>query len=201
MSILISSNFKSYYKTSIDFIDYYLLDYFEKKKLDITIVPNKVKILQKILKRRRKTNLIILPGGNDLNKKDQKTQNRMKVEFELIKYGMKKKIPIIGICRGMQILNFFFNGKIKLIKNHMNTRHNVYFEKNIFGKKIINVNSFHNWGIPKTFLSNYFKPIATDKDGNIEMFKHKKFKILGVMWHPEREKNKKNFDQIIENLK
>ena len=107
MSILISSNFKSYYKTSIDFIDYYLLDYFEKKKLDITIVPNKVKILQKILKRRRKTNLIILPGGNDLNKKDQKTQNRMKVEFELIKYGMKKKIPIIGICRGMQILNFF----------------------------------------------------------------------------------------------
>ncbi len=201
MSILISSNFKNYYKTTIDFVDYYLLDYFDKKNLDVIIVPNKVKILQKILKRKNNPNLIILPGGNDINKKDQKTLNRMTVEFKLIKYGIKKKIPILGICRGMQILNRFFNGKIKKIKGHMNTRHNIYFEKNLFGKKIINVNSFHNWGIPKNFLSNSLKAIAKDENKNIEMFKHKKFKILGVMWHPEREKSKKNFDQIINNLK
>ena len=32
MNIIITSNFKKYYKTNIDFVDYYLLDFLEKKK-------------------------------------------------------------------------------------------------------------------------------------------------------------------------
>ena len=70
-------------------------------------------------------------------------------------------------------------------------------KKKLFKKSKIIVNSFHNYGISKNTVSKKFNILATDKRENIEMFKHKKFRILGVMWHPEREKNFRNLDKII----
>ena len=63
--------------------------------------------------------MIILPGGNDLYSKNKMSKTRLKVEFELIKYGLKNDIPILGICRGMQVINLFFKGKQKKIIGHM----------------------------------------------------------------------------------
>ena len=40
MHFLISSNFKKYFKTYIDFVDHYWIDYFDKKKIEFTIIPN-----------------------------------------------------------------------------------------------------------------------------------------------------------------
>ena len=201
MKILVTSNFKRHHDTYIDFVDYYLLNYFEKKKFNTTIVPNKIKITQKILLKLNNINLILLPGGNDVLKNNVLNKNRLKVEYEIIKFGIKKNIPIIGICRGMQVLNCFFNGKLKLVKGHMNTRHKVFFKKNFFNSKILTVNSFHNWGIPKKYISKSLESLAVDQKGNVEMFAHKKFKILGIMWHPEREKSTKKFDKILNYFK
>ena len=55
----------------------------------------------------------------------------------------------------------------------------------------MNVNSFHNYGIKKNGLAKKFEILAFDKSKNIEMFISKNNKIIGTMWHPEREKNKK----------
>ena len=52
----------------------------------------------------------------------------------------------------------------------------------------------------KKDLSKKFVAIAVDKEKNIEMFSSKKNKILGVMWHPEREKNKKMLTDFIKIL-
>ena len=170
----------------------------EKKKSDYNLIPNNTYLSEKILK---KINLFILTGGNDIisNKKESLTRN--KIEKNLIKKAIKKKIPILGICRGAQLLNISFGGKIKKVRNQMRTRHNIYITKNdIIKKKILNVNSFHNFGIKKNNLSKKFDRIAFDKEKNIEMFISKKNKIIGVMWHPEREGNKKILTDLIKKL-
>ena len=67
-------------------------------------------------------------------------------------------------------------------------------------KNILNVNSFHNYGIKYEDFSKKFKIIATDIDRNVEMFVSKKNKITATMWHPEREKNKKILINIINKI-
>ena len=88
MSIIISSNFKKYYKTYIDFIDHYWINYFKKKRISFYSIPNISNY--KINFPKNKIELIILPGGNDLLSKDKISKIRLKVEFKMIKYGIKK---------------------------------------------------------------------------------------------------------------
>ena len=101
----------------------------------------------------------------------------------------------------MQVINLFFKGKQNRINGHMRTNHKIYFKKKFFSKKIMNVNSFHNFGIPLKKMSNKLNVIALDKDKNVEIFKHKRKKILGLMWHPERNKTYKELNQIIKKIK
>ena len=198
VKIGITSNIKEYYKGYIDFLDHYWIDYFGKKKSDYNLIPNNIYLSEKILK---KINLLILTGGNDIISNKKESLIRNKIEKNLIKKAIKKKIPILGICRGAQLLNISFGGKIKKVRNQMRTRHNIYITKNdIIKKKILNVNSFHNFGIKKNNLSKKFVKIAFDKENNIEMFVSKKHKIIGVMWHPEREDNKKILTDLIKKL-
>jgi len=65
----------------------------------------------------------------------------------------------------------------------------------------MHVNSFHNFGIPLKMMSKKFDVIALDKDKNVEIFKHKKKNILGLMWHPERNKTYNQLNLIIKKLK
>ena len=50
------------------------------------------------------------------------------------------------------------------------------------------VNTFHNYGIPQGSNSKLIKILAIDEDKNIEAFSYDEKKILGIMWHPERDK-------------
>ena len=195
LKIGITSNLKEYYKGYIDFIDHYWLNYFEKKNINYYLVPNKKKLSQKKIE---EINLLIIPGGNDVSNSLNTSKIRNSIEINLIKICFKKKIPILGICRGAQLLNKSFGGKIKKVKKHMRTRHNISFvNKEIVKKKLLNVNSFHNDGIKKNDLSKVFKMLASDKDENVEMFISKDKKIIGTMWHPEREKNTQLLDNLI----
>ena len=187
LKIGLTQNIKRYYKNFIDFSDHYWLNAFRKKKIEFLLIPNNKILSESFLK---KINLLILAGGNDVlsNKKESKIRNS--VEVNLIKKSIKKKIPILGVCRGAQLLNVTFGGKITKIKNHMNTRHQIFFEdEKILKFKNLSVNSYHNYGILKKNLSKSFIPFAKDKNENIEMFFCKNKKIIGSMWHPEREKN------------
>ena len=83
----------------------------------------------------------------------------------------------------------------------MRTRHNIFFtNREIIKKKFLNVNSFHNDGIKKNDLSKKFDILANDKSENVEMFISKNKKIIGVMWHPEREKSTLILDKLINYL-
>ena len=83
----------------------------------------------------------------------------------------------------------------------MRTKHKIFFKEKFFLKKNLNVNSFHNFGIPAKKMSKKFNAIATDKDNNVEIFKHRKKNIYGFMWHPERNNTYKDLSTIINRLK
>jgi len=200
MKIYISSNFKKYFKTHIDFTDHYWIKYFESKNHFFRLIPNSIKNLNEVIKENKKIDLIILSGGNDLFGKDRLSKIRLKTETILIKFSIRHKIPILGVCRGMQVLNHYFGGKIKKIKGHMKSNHLVKMKTDFFKKAEIKANSFHNFGISKKGVSQSFKILGVDKKDNIEMFVHKKYKIIGTMWHPEREKDYSRLNLIIKNL-
>ena len=194
----ITSNIKEYYSGYIDFIDYYWLDYFEKNNINYYLIPNKKKVSIKIL---NQIKILIIPGGNDVSNNLKTSKIRNDIENRLINICSKKNIPILGICRGAQLLNKNFGGKITKVKNHMRTRHDVFFTKNsILKKSFLNVKSFHNDGIKKNNLSKKFNMLANDKDKNVEMFISKNKKIIGTMWHPEREKSTLLLDKLINYL-
>ena len=113
MKILITSNTKKYFNTYIDFIDHYWIRYFEKRKIQFTLIPNSKNLLSNYLS--KNVDLILLPGGNDISEKNKSSKNRLIIENKLIKFSIKNKIPLLGICRGMQVINLFFGGKIEKI--------------------------------------------------------------------------------------
>lgn len=124
---------------------------------------------------------LILTGGENLGK----YKIRDELEIKLLKYFTKQKKPILGICRGAQMIAKFFGSKIKKVNNHVRVKHKtiIVSKDNLFPKK---VNSYHDYGIDKC-PSNFITTVLA-KDNSIEAFKHKKFRWEGWMWHPERDK-------------
>jgi gamma-glutamyl-gamma-aminobutyrate hydrolase PuuD len=125
-----------------------------------------------------KINGIILSGGNNINK----NSFRYKIEKRLSDFSKKKKIPLLGICHGLQFINSLEGGSLKKINNHVQINHKITSKYNYPYK----VNSFHDYGIKK--LGTNFEIIAYSEDNQIEAIKHRKYNWLGWMWHPEREK-------------
>ena len=122
-----------------------------------------------------------------------------KLDYALIEAFYKVHKPILGICRGLQVLNVYFGGTLKdRIPNHEGIRHDIKIKKdsnlyNIYNKEIINVNSSHVQAIDK--LASNFKITAVSNDGIIEEIEDKN--ILGVQFHPEKDLDYKFFEELI----
>ena len=135
---------------------------------------------------------IILTGGNDLYSTNKNTMSLKRDNFEkkLIKYGIKKNIPILGMCRGMEVIAEYFGADFKKVKNQVGIRHKLKVNKTskYFShlSKISTVNSFHNYAINEMPLD--FIESAWNKNGVVKAIEHKKYKIFGQMWHSERER-------------
>ena len=130
---------------------------------------------------------IVLSGGNDIGS----YKKRDTLEEELLKFSIQNNIPILGICRGLQMINCFQNGSLVKVDGHCRTRHLIHWEGMSLSRE---VNSFHNFGITKNTLGEKLDPLAFASDGTIEAIKHSDFPWLGIMWHPEREKIFHKFD-------
>lgn len=158
-------------------------------------------------------NGLILSGGQDPNplifgEEIHKTcgdifPRRDSYDIMLFKIAKELKIPILGICRGAQIINVCEGGSlyqdlslndksyIKHNQQHLSNvpTHTIKIYENtklyeIFGNKEVMVNSFHHQAINKVAPS--FKVSAIAKDGVIEAIENKEEHfILGVQFHPE----------------
>jgi putative glutamine amidotransferase len=135
---------------------------------------------------------IILSGGDNIGD----FPDRDKTEIKLLDYGIKHTIPIFGVCRGMQVINKYFGGTISknLTSSHVGKPHEIdIINPNIseyLKTKLVKVNSYHNNIITENDLGNDLKIFAKSiHDNSVEGFFHKQYKIIGVMWHPERHSN------------
>lgn len=165
------------------------------KKLDFlpVLIPN---TLSDILSFLETMNLdgLILSGGDNIGDDPE----RDKTEELILKFGIKNNIPILGICRGMQVINNFFGGTIVKTNssNHVGKRHTVKIIDKKFEQLFsdnLDVNSYHNNVINKQVIGNDLQIFAiVEEDDTIEGFYHKEFPICGVMWHPERENTNNN---------
>ena len=153
------------------------------------LIPNNLNNLQKYIQDLHLDG-IILSGGDNIGD----FPDRDETEKTILKTSIDSSIPILGICRGMQIINNYFGGNVekKQDKNHVNNNHKISLTDNFLfseEKKII-VNSFHNNIIKTEILGKNLIPFAEYEDDNtIEGFIHSTYPIKGVMWHPERKQD------------
>jgi len=161
----------------------------EELGINIVFIPNSLKNIRSYLSELNLSGFII-SGGDNIGDNVE----RDKTEIEMIKFAMKNKNPLFGVCRGMQIINKFFDGTISTSEksNHVGKYHNINIINQNFFKffknKNTKVNSFHNNLIYNENLGSDLIPFATiSEDGTVEGFFHKLFPIIGVMWHPERQ--------------
>ena len=118
---------------------------------------------------------IVLSGGNDIGE----AVERDRLEAALLDYAADRAIPLLGICRGMQMMAHWGGAELKTVAHHVGTRHT------LSGAIAGTVNSYHRLGLAA--LPAAFAPLAWSEDGEIEAMKHRHLPWEAWMWHPERE--------------
>ena len=107
------------------------------------------------------------------------------METILVADAISKGIPILGLCRGMFMLNGMLGGKVLRGGSHSAPRHD-HLVRFSTGEQAL-VNTYHNSAIPKRLLAPGTELLAIEEGTeNVEAFRHIEKRILGLQWHPER---------------
>ena len=131
---------------------------------------------------------LILTGGNDVGR----SADRDDTESALITYALEHQLPVFGVCRGLQMLQRYFGGPLSRCERviHVATTHPVgIVDPEILGRpESLTVNSFHEWSVAAGSLAAPLKAFALAPDGSVEGAAAVEQHVIGVMWHPERER-------------
>lgn len=120
---------------------------------------------------------VLLTGGNDLLAYGGDAPERDEVERYLIQTAVDKHLPLLGVCRGMQMVLDYFGTPLQRVKGHVRVDHALDSGDT--------VNSFHSWGAMECRAP--LVPEAWSADGVLEAVRHQSYPWLkGIMWHPER---------------
>ncbi len=122
----------------------------------------------------------VLSGGNDIGS----ALSRDRLETAVLYYAYVHRLPVLGICRGMQFMNVHLGGRLDPLQGHVCTRHAIQGRLAPHGRE---VNSFHWLGIWPQALAKALEPLAQAADGSVEALRHRDLPWLGIMWHPERD--------------
>lgn len=119
---------------------------------------------------------VILSGGDDIG------DDLLRDEFEnqLLKTALGSGVPIVGICRGAQLINIALGGTLLRVDAHVRKVSRVSTKDQSF-----EVTCYHANGIG--FLGEGLEVTFRDEEGQIEGFQDSERKKVGLMWHPERE--------------
>ncbi|MBN9542966.1 MAG: gamma-glutamyl-gamma-aminobutyrate hydrolase family protein [Alphaproteobacteria bacterium] len=177
------------YKEYRDSIDPKLIDFLQLFDIQVVLIPNHFANFEAIVNH-ISCDIVILSGGGSVNENDTESLDRIHIENYLIDHAIRNNKKVFGICRGMQAILKYFKNPMKSIENHVRLRHNLIDQN---GQVVTNVNSYHNNGF-NNISDREIDVLYRAPDNTIECIKHSKYNIMGVMWHPEREENFKEFD-------
>ena len=162
-----------------DSFTFNLYHYISSLKVSVDVIRND-KINYKEILKKKYTAIVISPGpGNP----DQ-SGNCISIVAKLY-----KKIPILGVCLGHQIIGQVFGSKIIQAKKLMHGKVSKIKSKKIgILKRLPNTfdaTRYHSLIIDKKTLSKDLEITAETTDGLIMGVKHKKYNVHGVQFHPE----------------
>jgi len=118
---------------------------------------------------------LILSGGDDIGA----TPLRDGTETGLLSWAEQRRIPVLGVCRGMQLMAHLAGTRLVPVEGHVATRHGLH------GMRDDNVNSFHTLGLAECPAG--YEILARAEDGGIEAMRHLVLPWEAWMWHPERD--------------
>ena len=149
---------------------------------------------------------LVLPGGADIDPALFGEENRGSKliererdlrQLEILDLFVKAKKPVLGVCKGHQLLNVYFGGKlcqhipehevhewIGTDQAHMSRCLPDCFLAEIYGGTEFPINSAHHQAV--IVPADGFNPIQWAPDGVLEAMVHESLPITGLQWHPER---------------
>ena len=156
--------------------------------------------------------ILILTGGADVEpvrygaepspKLGKVQKDRDAFDFAVLESALARKLPVMGVCRGMQVINVHFGGtlwqdlpsefpvkEIRHGKNSVGKRcHMIGIEPDsrlaaAIGATNVAVNSQHHQAVKR--LAPGFRIIARAPDGVVEAIEHVSLPVAGVQFHPE----------------
>ena len=179
-----------------DSFTFNLYHYLSSLKVNVDVIRNDQITSNQILKRRY-NKIVISPGPGNPNQ----SGNCLKIVKSLY-----KKIPILGVCLGHQIIGQVFGSKIIQAKRLMHGKTSKIISKKVGILKNLpksfEATRYHSLIIDKKSLSKHLEITAESEDGLIMAVQHKNFDVHGVQFHPESIKTKlgikilKNFIKI-----
>ena len=167
-----------------DSFTFNLYHYLSSLKVKVDVIRNDQITSNQILKRKY-NKIVISPGPGNPNQ----SGNCLKIVKSLY-----KKIPILGVCLGHQIIGQVFGSKIVQAKKLMHGKTSKIISKKLGILKNLpksfEATRYHSLIIDKKTLSKHLEITAESKDGLVMGVQHKKYNVHGVQFHPESIKTK-----------
>jgi N5-(cytidine 5'-diphosphoramidyl)-L-glutamine hydrolase len=122
---------------------------------------------------------LVLTGGNDLAVLGGDAPERDAVENALLDLAERRGLPVLGVCRGMQVIQQRFAIPLRRVAGHVAQRQVIRIEG-----EPKEINSYHHFA---AFDSRPPLDVwAVADDGVVKAIRHSAQPITGIMWHPER---------------